>query len=153
MTEQRDTMETTDTAPGAWTPALEAATPAADTRRVVLIIDDDEGIRQAIRELLADEGYQVREASDGAQGLALLASARQRWVVLLDLMMPRVDGFEVCRRLEASPALRDQHAIVLMSARKHLNEANSPVVDATLAKPFDLDTLLATVDRLAKSRP
>jgi two-component system response regulator MprA len=128
----------------------EASTAATETHPIVLVIDDDAEIRHVIHEVLADEGYQVQEASDGAQGLEILAGARQRLVVLLDLMMPRVDGFEVCRRLEFDPALRDRHAIILMSARKRLEEADSPVIDATIAKPFDVEALLATVDRLAE---
>jgi CheY-like chemotaxis protein len=128
----------------------DAVEGAMDRHQVVLVIDDDTEIRHVIHEVLADEGYQVQEASDGAQGLEILASAHRPLVVLLDLMMPRMDGFEVCRRLEADPALRDQHAIILMSARKRLEEANSPVVDAMIAKPFDVNALLATVDHLAE---
>lgn len=137
-------------APGTLAQPQDLAAGAMETHQIVLVIDDDTEIRQVIHEVLADEGYQVQEACDGAQGLEILAGADRPLVVLLDLMMPRVDGFEVCRRLEANPALRDQHAIILMSARKRLEEADSPVVNAMIAKPFDVNALLATVDRLAE---
>lgn len=120
-----------------------------EPRTAVLVVDDDPEIRLVLHELLADEGYRVEEASEGAEALRLLDQADGRVVVLLDLMMPGMDGFETCRRLAANPARRDDHAIVLMSARKRLERADCPVADATLAKPFDLDTLLTTVDRFA----
>lgn len=121
-------------------------------RRAVLIIDDDAGIREALAALLSDAGYHVRCAGDGAQGLAILASRRQPMVVLLDLMMPVMDGFEVCRRLAADAALRRDHAIVLMSAHHRLATQNCPVVEAVIRKPFDIEALLTLMERLTTAR-
>jgi CheY-like chemotaxis protein len=119
-------------------------------QRPVLVVDDEQDIRHVLRDLLTDEGYQVLLARDGDEGLRLLASADQPLVVLLDLMMPRVDGFEVCRRLAADPHLRDDHAVVLMSARRNLAAADQTAIAASLAKPFEIDELLALVARLAR---
>ncbi|HEV7129517.1 MAG TPA: response regulator [Ktedonobacterales bacterium] len=126
-----------------------AQTSHLPQRRPVLVVDDDQDIRNVLRDLLSDEGYQVSLASDGAEGLRLLASASEPLVVLLDLMMPRVDGFEVCRRLAADSHLRDSHAVVLMSARRNLETADHTAVTATIPKPFEIDDLLTLVDRLA----
>ncbi|MFI4878433.1 MAG: response regulator, partial [Steroidobacterales bacterium] len=65
-----------------------AQTSHLPQRRPVLVVDDDQDIRNVLRDLLSDEGYQVSLASDGAEGLRLLASASEPLVVLLDLMMP-----------------------------------------------------------------
>lgn len=122
-------------------------------RRPVLVIDDDQDIRGALRDLLSDEGYAVTLAGDGAEGLRMLARAEQPMVVLLDLMMPRVDGYEVCRRLAADPRLRDDHAIVLMSARRNLEAADQTAVTAAIPKPFEINELLSLLDRLAGPPP
>ena len=122
----------------------------AEHRRPVLVVDDDQEIRGVLRDLLRDEGYEVLQASDGAEALRQLARANQPLVVLLDLMMPRVDGFEVCRLLAADPHLRDDHAIVLMSARRNLDAADHTVVTASLPKPFEIDELLSLIERLAR---
>jgi CheY-like chemotaxis protein len=128
----------------------EAPEQRLGTHSAVLVIDDDKEIRHALRELLVGEGYDVQEASDGQQALPIMASANQRLIVLLDLMMPGMDGYEVCRRVWADLALRDRHLIVLMSARKLLNRADFPVAVANIAKPFDIERLLEMVNRLAE---
>lgn len=91
---------------------------ATNERRAVLIIDDDAEMQQALATLFAEEGYQVCRASDGTQGLAQLALADQSLVVLLDLTMPVMDGFDVCRRLAADPDPRRDHTVVPLSAHE-----------------------------------
>ena len=70
----------------------------------ILIVDDDDGIRSVLYELLADEGFQVRTACDGAEALKIL-QCEGDWVVLLDMRMPGMDGRDVLRELEANPRL------------------------------------------------
>lgn len=118
-------------------------------RRAVLVVDDDREIRGVLRDLLRDEGYQVFEAVNGAECLKQLEATTEPLVVLLDLMMPGVDGFEVCRRLADDARLRDDHAVVLMSARRNLATADQTAVRATISKPFEVDDLLDLVDHLA----
>ncbi len=119
----------------------------------VLIVDDDEEIRALLQDVLQEEGYQVGTARDGQEALEVLHQ-EGGWVVLLDIMMPNVDGREVIRQLQTNDALRDQNKVALMSAggrlaqeRQHLS---GDVVEALLPKPFDLDDVLAVVSRLAQ---
>lgn len=118
----------------------------------VLIVDDDAAICALLGQVLQDEGFLVRVARNGQEALNRLQHA-SGWVVLLDLNMPLVDGYEVIRQLKANPAWLDDHRVVLMSAGRHLGAAPlsalSEVVLAKVPKPFELDTLLAVVHQLA----
>lgn len=118
----------------------------------VLIVDDDAAICALLGQVLLDEGFLVRVARNGQEALDRMQHA-SGWVVLLDLNMPVVDGYEVIRQLKANPAWLDDHRVVLMSAGRHLTAAPlsalREVVQALLPKPFELDTLLAVVQRVA----
>ncbi|WP_242393309.1 response regulator [Anaeromyxobacter oryzisoli] len=110
----------------------------------VLIVDDESDIRQAVAEVLADEGYQVFSAGDGAEGLAQ-ARAHHPQVVLLDLMMPGMSGWEFRRRQQSDPDLSSIPVVVLSAlGRDGAIEAN-----AYLQKPFGLDDLLSAVRHYA----
>jgi CheY-like chemotaxis protein len=117
----------------------------------VLIVEDDDVIRATMRMVLEDEGYAVYEAHDGQPALTYLRTSPQPLVVLLDLNMPGLDGEGVLRAVARDASLTDRHAFVLVTA-KHgrtlpltfinlLSELHVPI----LAKPFDLDELLAAV--------
>ncbi len=110
----------------------------------VLIVDDEVDIRQAVAEVLADEGYQVCSARDGAEALAQ-ARAFHPQVVLLDLMMPGMSGWEFRRRQMDDPDL-SRIPVVVLSAL-----GGDGLSDAAgyLQKPFDLDDLLSAVRRHA----
>jgi CheY-like chemotaxis protein len=118
----------------------------------VLIVDDDEEIRALLQDMLSEEGYQVDTARDGQEALDRL-QREGGWVILLDIMMPNVDGREVIRQLEDNHTLRDKNKVALMSAGGRLAQERmnltSDVVAALLPKPFDLDDVLAVVSRLA----
>jgi CheY-like chemotaxis protein len=116
--------------------------------RRVLVVEDDAGIRQVLREALAMEGYDVREAPDGAAALAALAAWRPD-VIVLDLMMPVMDGWRLRAELLARPELRELPVIVV-SASRHLDARTAELrAAAVLPKPFDVDRLIAEVERLA----
>ncbi|HEU5424950.1 MAG TPA: response regulator [Nitrolancea sp.] len=113
----------------------------------ILIIDDDEGIRDLVTLALGDEGYQVLAAANGAAALELLRQERERpGVILLDTRMPVMDGaaFASAYRGEALP-----HApIILLTAAAEADTiAEELEADAVLQKPFDLDELLSLIDR------
>ena len=110
----------------------------------VLVVDDERAIREVIVKLLVDEGYRVVAAEDGAQALELLPRERPD-LVLLDIMMPLVDGREVVRRLRQMPGL-EATQVVLMSAA--VAPAPDDRVAAFLPKPFDVERLLETVGQL-----
>lgn len=125
---------------------------APDRVARVCVVDDDDGVRESLRFFFEDAGYEVAEAQDGGAALALLRADARPWVVLLDRMMPRLDGVRTLRLLDDEPALARQLAIVFMSARSDLPvpedvEVIQRATFATVPKPFNLDVLLATVDR------
>lgn len=114
----------------------------------VLIVDDDTDIVAMLVQVLQDEGYAVVTGT-GDEALALAESAAPA-VVLLDIMMPGIDGVEFARRLRANPGTATL-PIVAMSASHRLRErAGQMQVDDLLAKPFDLDDLLAAIQRLLR---
>ena len=116
-------------------------------KATVLVVDDDEAIIEVIRAALEDEGYGVLTAVNGA-ALAL-AHDRQPDLILLDIMMPDMDGVEVSRRLRADPATASI-PIVAMSAHSRLRATvDTMSADDRLPKPFALLDLYATVARWA----
>jgi len=117
----------------------------------VLIVDDDNRITSALRRTLAYEGYQVSTAANGEAALAI-AHSRPPAVVILDLMLPGIDGLEVCRRLRASG---DGVAVLMLTARDAVADRVAGLetgADDYLVKPFALEELLARVKALLRRR-
>jgi two-component system response regulator MprA len=115
----------------------------------VLIVDDEPGIRAVLASSLEFEGYTVRTANDGRAALAEVERGRPDLVVL-DVLMPGMDGLTACRRLRAA----DPHLPVLMLTARDLTGDRVAGLDAGaddyLAKPFELDELLARVRALLR---
>ena len=113
----------------------------------ILVVDDDRLLRQMVRDLLEAANFAVAEAVDGADGLAQ-AAAFHPDLILLDLMMPDLDGYAVCRSLQADPATRAIPVIFLtISADPSLNRhAYAAGAVACLTKPFRREGLLAVVN-------
>jgi CheY-like chemotaxis protein len=114
----------------------------------VLVIDDDEVIRGFLCEALEDDGYDVRAAADGREALGLLRAWRPD-LILLDLMMPVMDGWAFREAQRGEPSLADIPVIVLSAVRDLSARATALGAAALVAKPFDLDALLHTIDRVA----
>ncbi|MEO1061393.1 MAG: response regulator transcription factor [Actinomycetota bacterium] len=115
----------------------------------VLIAEDDAEIRTALDRILRYEGYDVVVAEDGAAALEVLGSSDVDCVVL-DVMMPHVDGLAVCRRMRAR---RDRTPVLMLTARQEVRdrvEGLDAGADDYLAKPFDLDELLARIRALLR---
>jgi cyclic di-GMP phosphodiesterase len=112
----------------------------------ILVVDDDRWVRQTVRDLLIPADFAVTEVGDGGTALAQ-AAALQPDVILLDLMMPGLDGYTVCHRLQANPATRAIPVIVLTaSADLSLNRrAYAAGAVACLTKPFRREALLAVI--------
>lgn len=114
----------------------------------ILIIEDDEAILKFLRRGLAYEGYQVDTASDGQTGL-ILARDTSPDLVILDLMLPGIDGLEVCRRLRTGGPL----PILILTAKDSVNDRIIGLdlgADDYMVKPFNLDELLARIRALLR---
>jgi two-component system response regulator (stage 0 sporulation protein F) len=116
----------------------------------ILIVDDDPAIRKMLVEVLSLEGYPTETVTNGQEALDTLAASAPR-VILLDLLMPVLDGRGVMEQLDANPGLRSQHKVILVSAFTNLEASRDLVVDGTLAKPFTVNQLLSVLEPLAKS--
>jgi two-component system cell cycle response regulator DivK len=115
----------------------------------ILVVDDDPDGRDMLVEYLEFRGFNVYEAANGAAAI-VLASALQPRVILLDLAMRDLDGFETTRRLRANVSTKDA-IIVAVTARAFATdrqEAHRAGCDAFVSKPFDLTTLADYGDRL-----
>jgi two-component system response regulator VicR len=114
----------------------------------ILVIDDEESIRDVIKEGLESlAGITVTTASDGEAGLRQIEEVAPD-VVLLDLVLPRLDGFQVLDRIRSSGTREDQPTVIAMSAlndRVTLTRLNELGVDAVLPKPFTLGELRAVL--------
>ena len=113
----------------------------------VLIIEDDPDLRDALRELLSGKGYHVTTAADGREGLARMGAPPRPGVILLDLMLPRMDGFEFRVRQLEDPELAAIPVIVLSGGGDVERKVARLGVAASLTKPLDLGTLLEHVAR------
>lgn len=113
---------------------------------VVLVVDDDVDLRESMQDLLTLNGHRAETAADGAEALEWLHRTGMRpCLVLLDLMMPGMDGFTFRSRLSADPRLADIPVVVVTGAgilaEQRVDELHAPV----LRKPIRLETLLETV--------
>lgn len=119
-----------------------------DMRRV-LIVDDDRSIREMLRAWLELEGFATTAAADGTEAVALLAASEAPAVVLMDVMMPRMNGREACRRVAALPG-GERYRVALMTAG-YGDEIGTPCpARAVLRKPFNFDELVSVVEALAR---
>ncbi|WP_107656106.1 response regulator transcription factor [Nocardia suismassiliense] len=115
----------------------------------VLVVDDEDAVREALVRAMDSEGYETRAAGDGAAALAEI----QRWqpeVVLLDVLMPFMDGLTACRQLRARG---DRTPILMLTARDAVADRVDGLdagADDYLVKPFDLEELLARVRALVR---
>ena len=116
-----------------------------DSPRRVLIADDDAGIRRLLTVTLRKEGYDTADACDGREALEAMRSGSVD-LVLLDLMMPNVTGWDVLEQRDAAPALLKIPVIVITAARGDgIDNIPNDGMCALLTKPFELDTLHALV--------
>ena len=123
--------------------------PVRSGPRCVMVVDDSVTVRKVTSRLLERQGMDVLVAKDGIEAVALLQERRPD-VMLLDIEMPRMDGFEVARQVRHDDRLGDL-PIVMISSRtgdKHKEHASQLGVNKFLGKPFQENELLATIDEL-----
>ncbi|CAJ1580213.1 response regulator transcription factor [[Mycobacterium] wendilense] len=115
----------------------------------ILVVDDDRAVRESLRRSLSFNGYSVSLAEDGVEALNAITEDRPD-AVILDVMMPRLDGLEVCRQLRSSG---DDLPILVLTARDSVSERVAGLdagADDYLPKPFALEELLARVRALLR---
>jgi CheY-like chemotaxis protein len=119
------------------------------TERSVLIVDDDPDIRESVADALEDEGYRVASASNGSEALRLLRERQLRPdVILLDLMMPVMDGVQFCAEQQLDPELSKIPIVLVSASGSSRALAQQLHAAACMSKPVRLDDLLVTIDRV-----
>ena len=116
---------------------------------LVLVVEDDDAVRRSVERALTFDGYEVTTAADGSSGLAAVAE-RVPDAVVLDVMMPGIDGLEVCHRIRDAG---DRTPILMLTARHELDDRVAGLdagADDYLVKPFALEELLARVRALLR---
>ena len=112
----------------------------------VLIVEDEKPIRELLNDFLSDEGYETLLAENGQRGVEI-AQAERPDLILMDLMLPLLDGFAAMRALKDDPQTRGI-PVVVMSANSVLlmHLSDQLLADETLRKPFDLDQVLQAIE-------
>jgi DNA-binding response OmpR family regulator len=122
-----------------------------DSGQPILVIEDDLSIRELVIGTLEEDGYDVISARDGEHGLSV-ARDRSPGLIVLDLRMPNLGGVDFLERYHRTPP---PHAPVLVvtAASTEIQMSVEPMVDAVIAKPFDIDEFLSLVGRLVQRSP
>jgi twitching motility two-component system response regulator PilH len=117
----------------------------------VLVVEDSPAQREAIKELLQKSGLDVAEATDGVEALEHIVSACPDLVVL-DIVMPRMNGYEVCRRLKTDPKTQNVPVVMCSSKGEEFDRywGMKQGADAYIAKPFQPKDLIGTVKQLLR---
>ncbi len=120
----------------------------------ILIADDEPNIVLSLEFLLEDAGYRVRIARDGQEAIDAVA-AEPPDLILLDVMLPRLSGFDVCQRIRANPAWRGIRVVMLSAKGREVEVHKGLAVgaDAYVTKPFAIQELLAEVARQLQRGP
>jgi DNA-binding response OmpR family regulator len=119
--------------------------------KTILIVDDEPNIVLSLEFLMKREGFEVQTAGDGQAAIEMLA-ARRPDLMILDVMMPRKNGFEVCKEVRADPALSGLPIILLSAKGREVEIAKglSLGADAYITKPFSTHELVARVKEILK---
>lgn len=123
-------------------------------RRTILICEDDDGICDLLVEALQEEDFEIVVARNGREALEQLQHGDGRYLVLLDLLMPYISGYDVLERMNLDPQLRAEHVVIVVSATGFVRPLSQSllekrIVRGVLKKPFELDDLFALVQRWA----
>jgi CheY-like chemotaxis protein len=111
----------------------------------VLVVDDDPDLVAICSIVLEGEGYDVEAAGNGGEAVDKLEKSDVD-VVLMDVMMPVVDGLSICKMVKRDPRTKDL-PVIIISASQALREKGREYADAVLPKPFDIDNLVDTVNQ------
>jgi DNA-binding response OmpR family regulator len=111
----------------------------------ILIVDDDTTIRDMLDTVLSDEGYATYQAKNGRDGVELAERVHPE-LILMDIMMPVVDGATAIGQIRDNPRTRSIRVIAMSAGSTLLQRVDQLKADGVLAKPFDLDELLANIE-------
>ena len=115
----------------------------------VLVVDDEPAVREMLEDVLSSEGHEVMTAPDGAAALDTLRGGTSRpCMILLDLMMPRMNGWDFAEELRRDEQLRDIPFVIIAANPRFASDAPRLGARSWLGKPLQLDDLLNTVDEL-----
>ena len=117
----------------------------------ILLVEDDVDVREALVEALSDRGYTVDTAGDGLVALQVLRGGKRPGVILLDLMMPRMDGVEFRTAQRADPKLADLPVVLLSADARMEEKARAMKVQDAIRKPIDLEQLYRVIERVSKT--
>jgi CheY-like chemotaxis protein len=120
----------------------------------ILLVEDTHDNREVAEIILRDAGHTVLSVADGASGMAAAASV-QPDLILMDLALPRVDGWEATRRLKANPKTRDIPVVAFTAhvLQEDAERAREAGCAAVVVKPFEIDALLGQIDALLNQEP
>ena len=119
------------------------------TNKKILVVEDDEAILEMLQLFLTEEGFEVETSPDGQ--VLQHSPILQADLILLDVFLPLLNGIELNQQLKANEATR-HIPVILFSATNILKQANTSQVEAFIAKPFELDQLLALINKLLSFR-
>ena len=122
---------------------------ASNGKKTILVIDDDQDIRDTLSELLRDEGYEVLRAAHGAEALGALRAGSRAHLILLDLMMPVMDGWKFREEQRKDPSLATIPVVVISATGKD-DKVSTLGAAQFLKKPIHLEQLLDAVERHAR---
>jgi CheY-like chemotaxis protein len=124
--------------------------PTSHRRTVVLIVEDDDDLRATLGDVIQDEGYSVLRARNGQEALACLASEAAIDLLVIDVMMPVMDGIQLRERLMSESGWRDVPRLFLTGKGQHAQQAALVAPDRVIRKPITIDELLAAVAEVAR---
>ena len=118
-------------------------------QKKILIADDNENIREALTYLLEDEGYTLSLAKDGAEALRKVKEFRPD-IVFLDIMMPEINGYDVCRTIKTDPSLKNTYIIMLTAKGQVTEQERGKEVgaDEYIVKPFSPMEILTKIKNI-----
>ncbi|WP_170136292.1 response regulator transcription factor [Nannocystis exedens] len=117
---------------------------------IILIVEDDRDIRDVLAEILAEEGYQVLVAEDGADGLRRLAEGPQPDLILLDLMMPRMDGYQFREEQRKNPVWSGIPLVLLTAGVETSDKITALGALDVVRKPVKIDFLLELIGAVVR---
>ncbi len=120
-------------------------------KKCILVVEDQEDNRQILRDLLANAGYHMFEAGDGAEAVTTAANLKPD-LILMDIQLPILDGFEATRRIKSNPALNNIPVIAVTSYALSGDEnlARNAGCDAYVSKPYSPRKILAIIQELLR---